>query len=90
MHYSAPGLAGAILIDMRLRQLRRVLLIAGTVTACGGAQPRAATTAAGRDTVVVYAAASLAAPLRALADSYAASTGTVSQIELGGSLAHAR
>jgi len=75
---------------MRLRQLRRVLLIAGTVTACGRAQPRAATAAAGRDTVVVYAAASLAAPLRALADSYAASTGTVSQIELGGSLAHAR
>ncbi len=47
-------------------------------------------TAAGRDTVVVYAAASLAAPLRALADSYAVRTGTVSQIEIGGSLEHAR
>lgn len=58
------------------------------LSACHGAERRA--TAAGRDTVVVYAAASLAGPLHALADTYAANTGTVSQIEIGGSLDQAR
>ncbi|OYV62868.1 MAG: hypothetical protein B7Z72_14705 [Gemmatimonadetes bacterium 21-71-4] len=58
------------------------------MTACTHAEPRAGS--AGRDTVVVYAAASLAKPLRALADSYAVRTGAVSQIEIGGSLEHAR
>ncbi|MGH7669345.1 MAG: extracellular solute-binding protein [Gemmatimonadaceae bacterium] len=63
-------------------------LAALALTACtGGHSGRAV---AGRDTVVVYAAASLAAPLRALADSYGERTGTVSQIEIGGSLEHAR
>jgi molybdate/tungstate transport system substrate-binding protein len=53
-------------------------------------RPESRPSVAGRDTVAVYAAASLAGPLRALADTYAASTGTVSQIEIGGSLEHAR
>jgi len=64
------------------------LLLVAAATACDGARPGTAT--AGRDTVVVYAAASLASPLRTLADTYAATTGTVSQIEIGGSLDHAR
>ncbi len=72
----------------RLRFGLQIGLAAFAVTACTTRET--ARTAAGRDTVVVYAAASLAAPLRALADSYAVRTGTVSQIEIGGSLEHAR
>ncbi len=72
----------------RIRSGLRIGLVTLAVTACtrgetGGTTP-------GHDTVVVYAAASLAAPLRALADSYAVRTGAVSQIEIGGSLEHAR
>jgi molybdate/tungstate transport system substrate-binding protein len=71
--------------------LRHRLAVAGVVmatAACTHSQSRP--TVAGRDTVVVYAAASLARPLQALADTYAVKTRTVSQIEVGGSLEHAR
>lgn len=43
-----------------------------------------------RDTLVVYSAASLAAPVREAADSFASRTGAVVQIEHGGSLDLAR
>jgi molybdate/tungstate transport system substrate-binding protein len=56
------------------------------VAACAGGD--AAT--AGRDTVVVYVAASLAAPMRALADSFTRRTGATVLLESGGSLEHAR
>lgn len=69
---------------------RRLALLAVAVLptlACGGdAQPGRA----GRDTLVVYVAASLARPLQPVLDSFAARTGAVIQRESGASLEHAR
>lgn len=53
--------------------------------ACG-----AGDTSAARDTVVLYVAASLAQPMRAVADSFARHTGATVLMESGGSLEHAR
>jgi molybdate/tungstate transport system substrate-binding protein len=53
--------------------------------ACGGGAAAGA-----RDTVVVYVAASLARPMRAVADSFARRTGATVLLESGGSLEHAR
>jgi molybdate/tungstate transport system substrate-binding protein len=53
--------------------------------ACGGGD-----TSVARDTVVAYVAASLAQPLRAVADSFSRRTGAVVLMESGGSLEHAR
>jgi molybdate/tungstate transport system substrate-binding protein len=58
-------------------------VVAAALTACGGPD-------ASRDTVVVYVAASLAQPLRTVADSFARRTGTKVLVESGGSLEHAR
>jgi molybdate/tungstate transport system substrate-binding protein len=55
------------------------------MAACGRGDATAA-----RDTVVVYVAASLAQPMRAVADSFARRTGAMVLIESGGSLEHAR
>jgi molybdate/tungstate transport system substrate-binding protein len=52
---------------------------------CGGGDARVA-----RDTVVVYVAASLAQPMRAMADSFGRRSGATVLIESGGSLEHAR
>ena len=62
-----------------------IVLSAAMLAACGD-QPAGA----GRDTVVVYVAASLAQPMRAVADSFARRTGAVVLMESGGSLEHAR
>jgi len=62
-----------------------VVLLAAALVACGPNAPGAR-----RDTVVVYVAASLAQPVRAVADSFARRTGAVVLIESGGSLEHAR
>ncbi|MFN2565730.1 MAG: extracellular solute-binding protein [Gemmatimonadaceae bacterium] len=62
-----------------------IALCASAIAACG-----AGASDAGRDTVVVYVAASLAQPVRAVADSYARRTGAAVLIESGGSLEHAR
>jgi molybdate/tungstate transport system substrate-binding protein len=67
----------------------RVIFICGAVgltAACGGGEM----SAAARDTVVVYVAASLARPMRAAADSFARRTGIAMLLESGGSLEHAR
>jgi molybdate/tungstate transport system substrate-binding protein len=66
----------------------RFLALPGVVAllaACGSADATA-----GRDTVVVYVAASLAQPIRAIADSFARRTGATVLMESGGSLEHAR
>ncbi len=67
--------------------MRTVLVTAGlALCACRGRD--AAGPSPGQ--VTVYAAASLAAPLRSFATAYGKQTGTVSAIEIGGSLEHAR
>ena len=63
------------------------LLLACTLLACA---PDGAKSGVPRDTLVVYSAASLAAPVREAADSFARRTGAVVQIEHGGSLDLAR
>lgn len=63
------------------------LLLASSLLACA---PDGAKSGATRDTLVVYSAASLAAPVREAADSFASRTGAVVQIEHGGSLDLAR
>jgi molybdate/tungstate transport system substrate-binding protein len=74
---------------MRRRCTYAVLLaIAGI--ACGERPDAAKVSAAGRDTVVVYLAASLSKPLQAALDTFAARSNAVIQRESGGSLEHAR
>ena len=62
-----------------------VALLAGSAPACGGPA-----SGGGRDTVVAYVAASIAQPVRAVADSLGRRTGAVMLTESGGSLEHAR
>jgi molybdate/tungstate transport system substrate-binding protein len=72
----------------RLRSRLRVPFTYGAIAltaACGGGGAAAA-----RDTVVVYVAASLAQPMRAVADSFARRSGATVLMESGGSLEHAR
>ena len=66
------------------RAYEYAVLIAAS--ACGSGE----TPVARPDTVVVYVAASLARPLRAVADSFGHITGTAVVLESGGSLEHAR
>jgi len=69
-----------------MRSLRIALLLTtfgAAVQPCRAASP-------GRDTVVVFSAASLAKPIRAVLDSFARRTGTVVQQENGASLELAR
>ncbi len=73
---------------MTPNRVLHVLCVFTGLAACHGAEPHA--TAPGCDTGVVYAAASLAGPLHAFADTYAVNTGTVSEIEIRGSIDHAR
>jgi molybdate/tungstate transport system substrate-binding protein len=56
------------------------------IAACGGGDAAVA----GRDTIVVYVAASLARPMRAVADSFTRRTGAAVLLESGGSLEHVR
>ena len=73
---------------MRLRGTVTVLVVlAASVRSANAAPPRAS---AGVDTVVVFAAASLAAPIRAALDTFARRTGTVVLQENGASLELAR
>ncbi len=60
--------------------------VLAVAAACGGGVPAAAA----RDTVVVYVAASLARPVRAVADSFTRHSRAVVLLESGGSLEHAR
>src|SRR6059058_4027540 len=73
-----------------MRSLRAVIVLALLVTSarCAAAAPDVAR--ACDDTVVVFAAASLAVPIRAALDSFARRTGTVVQQENGASLELAR
>jgi molybdate/tungstate transport system substrate-binding protein len=77
------------LVRLRFPRIDAALIASAAVTlsapACGG--PAAG---AGRDTVIVYVAASLARPVRAVADTFAKRTGAVVLTESGGSLEHAR
>jgi molybdate/tungstate transport system substrate-binding protein len=71
-----------------LRSRLRVPFTYGAIAltgSCGGGDAAAA-----RDTVVVYVAASLAQPMRAVADSFARRQGATVLLESGGSLEHAR
>jgi molybdate/tungstate transport system substrate-binding protein len=69
------------------RRLALAIVAVLPAVACGGgAQPGKA----GRDTLVVYVAASLARPLQPVLDTFAAHTGAVIQRESGASLEHAR
>jgi molybdate/tungstate transport system substrate-binding protein len=64
-------------------------LIVAPIVACSPPDAGRAT-ANGKDTVVVFVAASLANPVRAQLDSFAARTGTTIQMESGGSMDHVR
>lgn len=66
---------------------RAYLLLLPLILACGSAERSAP---AGRDSLVVFGAASLTAPLRAAMDTFAARSGAVVQEEHGGSLELAR
>ncbi|MDQ3948715.1 MAG: substrate-binding domain-containing protein, partial [Gemmatimonadota bacterium] len=57
----------------------------GVIAACGGDAA-----VAGRDTIVVYVASSLARPMAAVAGSFTRRTGAAVLLESGGSLEHAR
>ncbi len=70
---------------MRRSERASVLLLASSMLACAAGDGHS-----GGDTLVVYAAASLAAPVREAADSFARRTRAVVQIEHGGSLELAR
>ena len=82
----ALGRYSRVSLSLRLRYTRVALALSLCVSATCG--ERAA--AARRDTVVVYVAASLAPPVRAVADTFARRTGAVVLTESGGSLEHAR
>ena len=71
----------------RLRAVTSLTLLAASARTADAASIRAR---AGADTVVVFAAASLAVPIRAALDSFARRTGTVVQQENGASLELAR
>jgi molybdate/tungstate transport system substrate-binding protein len=66
-------------------RLVALLSVAALLAGCGTADATA-----GRDTVVVYVAASLAQPIRVIADSFSRRTGATVLMESGGSLEHAR
>jgi molybdate/tungstate transport system substrate-binding protein len=82
MNHTPPGWA-----SNASRRLALVAVAALPAVACGrDARPGST----GRDTLVVYVAASLARPLQPVLDSFAARTGAVIQRESGASLEHAR
>jgi molybdate/tungstate transport system substrate-binding protein len=66
----------------------RLFFVCGGIALVGGCGSR--DTAAARDTVVVYVAASLAQAMRAVADSFERRQGAAVLLESGGSLEHAR
>jgi molybdate/tungstate transport system substrate-binding protein len=67
-----------------MRSIRQAVFAGALAAGCARGGPGTS------DTVVVYAAASVATPLRTFARAYSVRTGAVSHIELGGSLEHAR
>ena len=73
-----------------MRHLRTVTVLALLTTSACSADAAPIDARAGDDTVVVFAAASLAVPIRAALDSFARRTGTVVQQENGASLELAR
>jgi molybdate/tungstate transport system substrate-binding protein len=73
-----------------MRPLGIASLVASLVASLAFARPCEAATPSGVDTVVVFAAASLAVPIRAALDSFARRTGAVVQQESGASLELAR